>query len=452
MGVLSQYWSRFLTFVTGRDDLPAFRGIRLRLTLWYGGVLCAALLLFGIALYTGMQHALLSPIDESLQVGTQPLVQRWQVFPQDPCDGPAFDFQQSPLWVCYDTKGNVIRESQLAHLIPGWDSPSLVSSALHSGTAIDTIDSHTQLGRFRRYAVAIPGPGSSELGVVQIGAQIGGQLDALHILITRLWQLGILTLLLTALGGLFLAGRALVPARRAYARQREFIADASHELRTPLTMLRADAEVLLRSRNRMDSDDVDLLEDVVAETSHMSALANNMLNLARLDAGDVPIEQDVVDLATVATEIGHRTRPLAQEHGVSIRLDRTEPVLVVGDRLLLEQATLILIDNAIKYNRPGGEVIIRVSTDADHALLEVRDTGIGITPEHLPHLGERFYRVDKARSREAGGAGLGVSIARTIAVRHHGSLQLASEQDSGTKATLALPLTRTLVRATSATG
>jgi signal transduction histidine kinase len=275
--------------------------------------------------------------------------------------------------------------------------------------------------------------------VVEAGAQIGPQLDALHTLLTLLILMGFVALGVAGVGGSFLADRALAPARIAYSRQRNFIADASHELRTPLTMLRADAEVLLRTGSRLHPEDAEILEDIVGEAAHMSALADNMLNLARLDSGEMPLEQEVVDLSALAGDIGHRMTALAAERGLIVHVEESTPVLVVADRLLLEQTVLILVDNAVKYNRPGGEVAIRVECQGNQAVLTVRDTGIGIAAEHLPHLGERFYRVDKARSREMGGAGLGVSIARGIARRHGGNLELASSPDEGTTAILSLP-------------
>jgi signal transduction histidine kinase len=174
----------------------------------------------------------------------------------------------------------------------------------------------------------------------------------------------------------------------------------------------------------------------------MAELANTMLNLARLDAGSEHIEQEVVDLAAVAGEVARRVASLALEKELAIQVEGERPVLVVGDRLLLQQAALVLADNAIKYNRPAGHVLLRVTGQEDKAYLEVRDTGIGIAPEHVPHLGERFYRVDKARSREVGGAGLGLSIAQSIAAQHGGALEINSEPGQGTTATLVLPAAR----------
>src|SRR5206468_11088107 len=128
------------------------------------------------------------------------------------------------------------------------------------------------------------------------------------------------------------------------------------------------------------------------------------------------------------------------QKGVAVHFERSNDVLVIGDPVLLEQALLVLLDNAIKYNQSGGQVTIRTSVNAGQAQLEVCDTGIGIAAEHLPHLGERFYRVDKARSREAGGSGLGLSIARSIAEAHEGSLTLSSKPGQGTTVIVKLPL------------
>lgn len=421
-----------------------FRGIRLRLTLWYTGILAAALLVLGIALYVGVRHELLQPIDDSLQSTAQGLGVQWQALPQFGCPSGrdlgiiAAAVNTTDFAACYDQTG-FQPLGHFADQIAQLNDPYLARVALRSGSASSIVDIGHPFGRVKLYDLAVPAPTGGALGVIQVGAQIGPQLDALSVLLLLLWIMGVFALLSAGIGGLFLADRALLPARLAYARQRDFIADASHELRTPLTMLRADAEVLLRGRQRLDPDDAAILEDVVAEASHMAALANSMLNLARLDASDMPMERDVVDLAALAGDLGRRAGPLAEDIGVKIRVESDRPALVIGDRLLLDQAALVLVDNAIKYNQPGGEVVITTAIEDGQARLTVGDTGIGIAAEHLPHLGERFYRVDKARSREAGGAGLGVSIARAIAVRHGGSLTLSSNPGHGTTATLSLP-------------
>ncbi len=204
--------------------------------------------------------------------------------------------------------------------------------------------------------------------------------------------------------------------------------------------MRADAEVLLRGRERMAEEDAFLLEDIVAEANHMTILATSMLTLARLDANPQHQEHEIIDLNTLATLGVQRVTAFAQQKEVTVEYTPGDPVLTIGDPTLLAQAVLVLLDNAIKYNRRGGNVSIHTSSNDGYALLKISDTGIGIPSEHLPHLSERFYRVDKARSREAGGAGLGLSIAHGIVALHQGSLTLTSTVDQGTTATLLLPL------------
>jgi signal transduction histidine kinase len=299
------------------------------------------------------------------------------------------------------------------------------------------------VGHIYRYAQAVPNPnGNGYIGVVVVGEPIQTQQDALSLILILLLSIGGLTLLGAGLGGLFLANRALEPARLAWKNQQRFIGDAAHELRTPLTLLRADAEVLLRSREHLEPEDAELLEDIVTETDRMSTLATNMLTLARLDNNSTHRELEVVNLTDVALANVRRVQAMADQTGISLQLETHDSVLVIGDPILLEQAVLVLLDNAIKYNRPGGRVTISAEVKDTNAVLKVSDTGIGIAAEHMPHLGERFYRVDKARSREAGGSGLGLSIARSIAEAHGGSLTLSSVPDQGTTVTIKLPVAR----------
>lgn len=425
-----------------RDSARMFQGIRLRLTLWYTGVLALALLLFGVALYLGVRQAAVGPIEDRIHTSADALAADWRSSPQFPCPAPELDFDHSVHHFCYipgsKTPVLVSRHDLLfVEQATSFTDTSIIPDAIHEGTQTDTVPS--PYGTLERYAVAVRDPQGRTLGVVVVGAEVGHELNALHVLLTLLIGLGLVTLVGAAGGGLFLASRALAPARLAYARQRDFIADASHELRTPLSILRADAEVLLRGKDHLPPDDVQLLEDMVSEAGHMARLADNMLDLARLDTGRMRLEQEVIDLGAMGAEMAHRVIPLAAERGVTVRQEIEPDVLIIGDRLLLQQAVLILVDNAIKYNRTGGDVVVRVFARGEQAFLEVRDSGIGIESEHLSRLGERFYRVDRARSRQMGGAGLGVPIAHSIAVRHGGSLEIRSEAGQGTSAVLLLP-------------
>src|SRR5205807_5310535 len=154
----------------------------------------------------------------------------------------------------------------------------------------------------------------------------------------------------------------------------------------------------------------------------MGRLATNLLTLARLDTESLHREHEVVSLAELAQDIARRVQALSEQRGITVEVECSNNPYVIGDPMLLEQAVLVLLDIAIKYNRQVGRVTVRTVVQDEQVLLEVEDTGIGIAVEHLPHMGERFYRVDKARSREAGGTGLGLSIARNVALTHGGQL------------------------------
>ncbi len=434
---LRQRWRRLGT--PANPSTRMFSGIQRRLILWYSGVLAAILIVAGTLLYVGMQSELFGPVDTFLTSSAQVLSSGWQADGIPPClEGHA---QVAPYVACFSADGSLVGASGPASQAPGFLTASLAKTAIQSGGSQDSIDAGNGLGAVGRYALAVRDPKSGQLlGVVQVGISIEGENRALSTLRTLLLLVGALTLGGASIGGWLLARRALTPARLAYSRQQAFIADASHELRTPLTLMRADAEMLLRGRERMPPEDTALLTDLVGETEHLAALTDHLLTLARLDSGSARREHDVVDLTDLAEAVARRTSALAAEKHVTLRQKKPDqPILVIGDQRLLEQALLILVDNAIKYNVPQGTVTVRTYRQGVRACVSVRDTGVGIAPEHLNRLGERFYRPDRARSRETGGTGLGLSIAFGVARSHHGVLTLTSTPEKGTTATIALP-------------
>jgi signal transduction histidine kinase len=430
-----------------------FQGLRIRLTLWYCGVLGVALVLFGVALYFGTQYFLLSPIASDAARHALVHQNEWytnsaaQACPALAQQGqfgspPGQGFQQPEQVACFDQNGNLLAGQDTTSFPSVFLDKSLVKTALQTGQpAYDIVDAGGTTGQIYRYALVVPNQtGKGTAGVVLIGESVQPQEAALSLLLKLLLGIGGVALLGAGVGGLFLANRALDPARQAWTNQQRFIADASHELRTPLTLLRADAEVLLRGRERLDVEDAALLEDIVVEANRMARLSNNLLTLARLDNTSLHREHEVVNLVELAQRGARRVQALAEQSGITLQVEDIGTPYVIGDPLLLEQALLVLLHNAMKYSYSGGHVIVRAKTRNEQALLEVSDNGVGIDAEHLPHLGERFYRVDKARSREAGGTGLGLSIARQIAITHGGSLSFASAPGQGTTVTLALPL------------
>jgi heavy metal sensor kinase len=225
---------------------------------------------------------------------------------------------------------------------------------------------------------------------------------------------------------------------RSFAEVRRFTADASHELRTPLTAIRTEAEVAL-GQPLSAADYQHLLGSILEECERLTRLADQLLTLAREDAGAARQVREPVDLPGLVGGVVEIMRPLAEAKGVRLYAGEAGPLRVRGDEARLREVFFNLLDNAIKYTPEGGSVEVRLER-RDHAgVVTLRDTGIGIPPEHLPRVFERFYRVDKARSREQGGTGLGLSIAATIVKAHGGRIDLASGPGQGTTCTVTLP-------------
>ena len=234
--------------------------------------------------------------------------------------------------------------------------------------------------------------------------------------------------------------RLLTVAAEAVRSKDEFIADASHELRTPLTVLRGNAEQALALGAQSPPD---LLEDIAGESIRMSKLVDDLLLLARSDAAALPLALERVDAEPFLTEVAARAQPLVREWGTHLAVDvGTEGGLMV-DPARLEQAILILIDNAAKYGLRDGRVELMTEKRDGQLRLSVRDSGPGIPAEALPHIFERFYRVDRTRARSAGGAGLGLAIAKSIVAAHGGQIEVDSAVGRGTTMTIILPLAET---------
>lgn len=446
-----QEHSSWLRHQLSEPSAVLFARIRLRLLAWYIGILSTILVIAGLLLYIGMEISLLGPVNNALAVNAATASQTWQTTGTPPCASQSFTISNKEViipnyFACYDPNNQLISSDALIgdappFAIAQFTQANLVQSALASGSATDIVDGGNTTGAIARYALTVRTTDGTVLGVLQVGYPVQEYENSLHTLVSLLVLVGTLTVVGAGAGGWFLASRALEPARVATGRQRAFIADAAHELRTPLTLLRADAEALLFHRDHLPPDDVELVDDIVTESSYMTELASNLLTLARLDAGVTHLETDVLDLRLILSHVTQRVSALARQHGVTVTIaEAPEPVYVVGDRVLLEQATMILLDNAIKYNRPHGTVSLETSRHSQWAQIRVRDTGIGITATDLAHVGERFYRVDTAHTRaNNSGAGLGVSIARGIAAAHHGILTFTSVPDQGTTALLHIP-------------
>lgn len=225
---------------------------------------------------------------------------------------------------------------------------------------------------------------------------------------------------------------------RAFENMREFMADASHELRTPLSIIRGEADVAL-SQDRAPAEYREALTIVQDEARRLSRIVDDMLALARADAGERPLRIQEFYLNDLIEEACRAMQVLAASKTVAVTLDLAEDVAFRGDEDLLRRLVMNLLDNAIKYTASGGSVSVKLVSDSATIRVIVSDTGIGMPVEAVPHVFERFYRIDKARSRADGGSGLGLAIARWVAEAHKGSIELVSSAGHGSKFTVSLP-------------
>lgn len=273
---------------------------------------------------------------------------------------------------------------------------------------------------------------------LQLVRELSDQEQVLSQLLAGLIALGTFSMALVGVISWQLAGRALRPAQDAWERQQRFIASASHELRAPLTLIRASAEVALRDLPPDNSDQRALLHDVLGESDHMRRLVDDLLTLTRLDSGHLKLTKETVDLTALLTSLQRQVARLGEQRGVAVELADVEG-LVQADSKRLEQVLLIALDNALRYTPAGGRITLGATSGERMVQIRVADTGCGIAPEHLPHIFERFYRVEPARSRENSNVGLGLSIAKGLVEAMSGRITAESTVGAGTVILISLP-------------
>lgn len=225
----------------------------------------------------------------------------------------------------------------------------------------------------------------------------------------------------------------------AFQHVNRFSADASHELRTPLTILQLELEGIAQSHGR-DASLGDQIGSALEETQRMSRIVESLLAISRLDAGELKMDKAPLDLAELAALTTDEMALLAEEKSIRLRTYAPTGIQVEGDRTRLQQVIVNVLDNAIKYTQAGGEVEIRVGKEGNRAVLEVSDNGPGIAAHALPHVFERFYRADKARSRASGGSGLGLSIVKAICAAHSAEVKVSSQEGQGCSFRVEIPL------------
>jgi len=413
--------------------------LRLGLTAWYLATFGAILVLLGGGVFVVIGRQFARQLDDSLHDATIELVRaaRIREMESKTARGQVVDAVEElhipdrSLYL-FDAAGRPVTPATA----PAW----IVGAATDAGRIghlqreQDPRRGHTLRLDAERFTLANGAP----MVAVAVADKVELE-DRYAALIATFGAAAAVALLLVVAGGWFLVRKSTAPVERSIEHMRRFMADAAHELRTPLTVLRSRAEVALQ-QPRPAREYEDALRGIESEAKRLGTLVEDLLILARADAGERPIVRERLYLDDLTLEAAGAARVVAQAKGVALDVDEFDEAPVVGDPTLLRQLVMILLDNAVKFTDRGGRVRVRVGAPNDRALLVVEDTGVGITTEQLPHVFERFYRGDVARTRAHGngadGAGLGLSIAKWIADAHHAEIALASAPGQGTHITV----------------
>jgi signal transduction histidine kinase len=244
----------------------------------------------------------------------------------------------------------------------------------------------------------------------------------------------------SAFGGYFLAGRTLKPIEEMVKEQNRFVADASHELRTPLASLKTSTEVALRNKKMKVNEARKALESNLEDAASLQLLSDRLLSLAQYQKSGSDLMFETVKIGDVIKSVYKKIAPIAKKKNIKIKTDIRQDSLK-ADRMGLEKMITTIVDNAVKFTPPGGRVEIVSKNEGRRVVIRISDTGIGIDKKYIPHIFNRFYRVDPSRSKvETPGFGLGLPIARRIAELHNGSIEAVSCKGKGSVFTIKLPI------------
>lgn len=420
-----------------RSTAPLAR-LRLQLTVWYVGVFTLVFALLGGGLFLTIRHQMSRHVDKSLGAAAAALEQAARIRETERASArgavvDAVDELHIPERSLYllDEDGRAIKPATVPVRIREAAQEAVQSQ--HGYRNLDAPDGR----ELRIYAERFTGT----TGTPYIAAVVADRMeleDEYASLIKTFGAAALAALLLVAGGGYILVRKSTAPIERSMDQMRRFMADAAHELRTPITLLRTRADVAVTQARDPDRDTT-TFDAIEREAGRLGAIVGELLLLARADAGERPVKREVLYLDDAAAGAVEAARTLAEHKRVSLEVGTFEEARITGDRALVRELLLIVLDNAIKFTPPGGRVRLDVSVQDGRAALLVTDTGIGIPADQLPHVFERFYRGDAARS-QAEGAGLGLAIARWIAEVHGARIDIASEPGVGTRVTLGLPL------------
>ena len=422
-----------------------FSAARWRLTFVFTGVLVVVLIACGIVVYLTTRSVIYGRVDHDLEDRARSDLVLFQRGPHEepdrgsPGSGSEFD-PGGYFYAISNADGQILSSS------PYLDSEALPSTATlvkavdNGDTFTDTKSSKGEPQRVYVFPVTVSGGGGA---LVQIGRSTEPEEAALSQLRIILLAVLAVSMVPAVAGGYLLSGRALRPIKTAMESQRTFIADASHELRTPVAVVRTNAELLKRhfepdTAQTAGRDQV-ALDDILSESDRLGRMVDQMLTLAEADAGQRTVLTAEVSLNELVDQVTRSMRSLAEAREISLNTQLNEDISLSGDPSRLRELLTVLLDNAVKYTDAGGRVDVSVRKEHRKAIITVSDNGPGIPSEALPHVFDRFYRVDKARSRESGGTGLGLAIARHIVDAHGGTIDVESKIREGTVVTVGLP-------------
>jgi signal transduction histidine kinase len=260
-------------------------------------------------------------------------------------------------------------------------------------------------------------------------------------LLVLLAELNGIILVTSASLAYFLAGRTLKPIKKMVEEQNQFISDASHELRTPLTSLKSAMEVNLRDKELTLADARKLIKENIEDVNQLQSLSDHLLQLTAYQKSDDSIKLERVELREIVARAVAKVEPMAKKKKITIERTKVENVEIKADKYNLNDLLVILLDNAIKYSPEKKTIKVEAKRTDGSVWLVVKDEGMGISKKDVPHIFERFYRADSARSKDGiGGYGLGLSIAKKIAEMHRGSISVKSQLGKGTTFTVKLPI------------
>lgn len=461
--------------------------IRTKLTFWYTSLLGFSLISAGIFLYIAAQQAMVTALDTKLLFLAETMARTvikphtQLILPQnfDVLMERFFGLKTSGSYIqITDRFGNVKSRSETLGKARLPLSGKAVQNALANKTTYETVD---YVGRQPLRVITYPAMDNNTLDyIIQVAASMESVQSTLSDIVYIFYLTIPFVIILATAGGFVLASKALSPvheittaARRigaenlheriavlgtgdeidnladtfnemvgrleiSFKRMKQFTSDASHELRTPLTILKGETEVALKKCRSLE-EMRGVLESNLEEINRMSRIVNNLLTLVKSDT-DVKHEFQDVRLNEIIDEKFRQTKHIAEAKKVEMKLLKNEEVLVSGDPLRLRQLILNLLDNAVKFTHDHGNVIVSLERYNDNAVIKVSDTGIGIQEEDLPFIFDRFYRVDKGRSREDGGTGLGLSICKEIADAHGGRIEVDSVIGKGSTFKVYIPV------------